>query len=79
MSVRDQEGQAREAMRRTDQVTKRAERRMREADRRGKEADRRAEEVRRRIEVSNIEPRPLPDMREDSLPSMPRFPSRPSD
>jgi hypothetical protein len=33
-----------------------------------KEADLRAKEVRRRIEVGDVEPRPLPGMREDSLP-----------
>jgi DnaJ domain len=79
MSVRDQEGRTREAMRRTDQVTKRIEGRMREVDRRAKEADLKAEEVRRRTEVGDIEPRPLPSMREDFLPSMRRSPSRPSD
>lgn len=79
MSIRDQERQAREAMRRSDQVAKRIEGRMREADRRAKQADLRAEEVKRRIEEGDVEPRPLPGMREDSLPSMPRSPSLPSD
>src|SRR5215212_10625093 len=50
MSVRDQEGRAREA-------------------------SLRAEEVKRRIEVGDVEPRPLPGMREDSLESMESMPS----
>ena len=39
------------------------------------EASLRAEEVKRRIEVGDIEPRPLPGMREDSLRSMDSMPS----
>jgi hypothetical protein len=42
------------------------------------EAMLRAEEVRRRIEVGDVEPRPLPSLREDSLPSTPSSPSIPS-
>ena len=56
---------------------------MRRADRevgpkiaaRAHEASLRANEVKRRIEVGDVEPRPLPGMREDSLESMESMPS----
>ncbi len=70
MSVRDQERRAREAMRRSDEVAGRIERRMQGATRQANEATLRAEEVRRRIEVSDVQPRPLPSLREDSMESM---------
>ena len=70
MSVRDQERRAREAMRRSDEVQKRINKRMQGAVRQQNEAMLRAEEVRRRIEVGDIQPRPLPSLREDSLESM---------
>lgn len=58
-------------MRKADQVVGRIERRMRTAERQAKEAMLRAEEVRRRIEVGDdVEPRPLPSLREDSVGSM---------
>ena len=70
MSVRDQERRAREAMRRSDEVASRIERRMRGATRQADQATLRAEEVRRRIEVGDVQPRPLPSLREDSMDSM---------
>jgi len=69
MSVREQEQRKQEALRKAKEVEKRIERRMRETDRRAHEAELRAEEVRRRIETGDVEPRPLPGMREDSIPS----------
>ena len=70
MSVRDQERRAWEAMRRSDEVAHRIKRRMDAADRQAKEATLRAEEVRRSIEVGDVQPRPLPSLREDSMESM---------
>ena len=70
MSVRDQERRAREAMRRSDEVASRIERRMQEAVRQADQATLRAEEVERRIEVGDVQPRPLPSLREDSMESM---------
>jgi hypothetical protein len=70
MSVRDQERRAPEAMRRSDEVASRIERRMRGATRQANQATLRAEEVRRRIEVGDVQPRPLPSLREDSMESI---------
>ena len=70
MSVRDQERRAQEAMRQANKVRTRIERRMQGAVRQADEASLRAEEVRRRIEVGDIQPRPLPSLRADSLGSM---------
>src|ERR687894_2837127 len=70
MSVRDQERRAREAMRRADETASRIARRMQRAVRQADEASLRAEEVRRSIEVGDVQPRPLPSLREDSIPSM---------
>ena len=78
MSVRDQERRAEEAMRHSDKVKGRIDRRMQSAVRQANEADLRAEEVRRRIEVGDVQPRPLPSLREDSIPSSPSMPSTPS-
>src|ERR687886_495609 len=78
MSVRDQERRAEEAMRQSDKVKGRIDRRMQSAVRQANEADLRAEEVRRRIEVGDVQPRPLPSLREDSIPSSPSMPSTPS-
>jgi hypothetical protein len=75
MSVRDQERRARQAMRRSDEVRTRIERRMQQAVHQADEAMLRAEEVRRRIEVGDVEPRPLPSLREDSIPSIPSMKS----
>lgn len=79
MSVREQERRAREAMRRADEVTRRIEGRMRQAERQENEAVLRAQEVERRIEAGDVRPRPLPSLREDSIPSAPNSPSIPSD
>ena len=70
MSVRDQERRARQAMRRSEEVRARIDQRMQNAVHQADEATRRAEEVRRRIEVGDIVPRPLPSLREDSIPSI---------
>ncbi len=70
MSVRDQERREREAMRHSDKVASRIERRMQGAARQANEATLRAEEVERRIEVGDVQPRPLPSLREDSMESM---------
>jgi hypothetical protein len=43
---------------------------MQRAERQADEASQRAEEVRRSIEVGDVQPRPLPSLREDSIPSM---------
>jgi hypothetical protein len=71
MSIRDQERRQKESERRIGE-------RMRLADKhvlgnilaRQKEADRRAREIVRRIEKGDMDPRPLPGLREDSLQSM---------
>ncbi len=78
MSVREQERRAREAMRRSEEVKRRIDSRMQQAVRQANEVDHRAEEVRRRIEVGDVQPRPLPSLRADSLPSAPSMPSMPS-
>ena len=70
MSVRDQERRAQEAIRRADEVAGRILRRMHAADRQAKEATLRAEAVERSIEVGDVQPRPLPSLREDSMESM---------
>src|SRR5215217_5429656 len=70
MSVCDQERRAREAMRRSNEVQSRIERRMQGATRQANQATLRAEEVERRIEVGDVQPRPLPSLREDSMESM---------
>jgi hypothetical protein len=58
-------------MRRSEEVQKRIDQRMKDAVRQAEEAMVRAEEVRRRIEVGDVQPRPLPSLREDSIPSIP--------
>src|SRR3954462_12690502 len=75
MSVRDQERRARQALSRSNDVQTRIERRMNQAVRQAEEAMLRAEEVRRRIEVGDVDPRPLPSLREDSIPSIPSMKS----
>jgi hypothetical protein len=75
MSVRDQERRAQEAMRRSEETQTRINSRMQGAVRQADQASLRAEEVRRRIEVGDIEPRPLPSLREDSLKSSPSMKS----
>src|SRR5215217_8668320 len=76
MSVRDQERRAREAERRISQAMRRADREVgQKIAARAHEATLRANEVKRRIEVGDVQPRPLPGMREDSMESMPSMPS----
>jgi hypothetical protein len=76
MSIRDQERRARESERRINQAMRRADREVgQKIAARAHEASLRAEEVKRRIEVGDVEPRPLPGLREDSLPSMESMPS----
>jgi hypothetical protein len=43
---------------------------IRDQERRAREATRRADQVVRRIERGDVEPRPLPSLREDSMKSM---------
>lgn len=68
--MREQERRKRQAIDRADGVKNRIAGRMRDAELMAKEAKRRADQVKRRIEVGDVEPRPLPSLREDSLPSM---------
>jgi hypothetical protein len=68
--MREQERRKRQAIDRADGVKNRIAGRMRDAELIAKEAERRADQVKRRIEVGDVEPRPLPSLREDSLPSM---------
>jgi hypothetical protein len=76
MSVRDQERRAREAERRITDAMRRADREVKPTiEARSHEATLRANEVKRRIEVGDVQPRPLPGMREDSLESMESMPS----
>ncbi len=76
MSVRDQERRQQEAERKLNEAMLRADREVRQPmEARAKAADRRKEQVKRRIEVGDVEPRPLPGMREDSLASMESMPS----
>lgn len=70
MSMREQERRKREAIRRADGIKDRIAGRMRDAELLAKESKRRADQVKRRIEVGDVDPRPLPGFREDSLPSM---------
>ncbi|MGI8859548.1 MAG: hypothetical protein ACR2HO_05270 [Rubrobacteraceae bacterium] len=79
MSIRDQERRQREVERRIDDRMRRADRDVRQRiEQRANAASRRSEQVRRRIERGDVEPRPLPGMREDSLESMPSMKSLPS-
>jgi hypothetical protein len=71
MSVRDQERREREARRRIDEAMRRADREVKpRMEARARAADRRKEQVRRAIEVGDVQPRPLPGLREDSMASM---------
>jgi len=70
MSMREQERRKRRAIDRAEGIKDRIAGRMRDAELLAKESRRRAEQVKRRIEVGDVEPRPLPGLREDSLPSM---------
>jgi hypothetical protein len=76
MSIRDQERRQRQAERRINERMRRADREVgQKIAARAHEASLRSEEVKRRIERGDVEPRPLPGMREDSTPSMESMPS----
>ena len=68
--MREQERRKRQAISRADGIKNRIAGRMHKAELLAKESKRRADQVKRRIEVGDVEPRPLPSLREDSLPSM---------
>ena len=71
MSIREQERRQREAMKRIDERMRRSDREIRGAmEERSRQADLRAREIVRRIEKGDVDPRPLPGLREDSLESM---------
>jgi hypothetical protein len=70
MSMRETERRKRRAKRRADSVGKEIARKRRNTELLAKEARRRADQVKRRITVGDVEPRPLPSEREDSLPSI---------
>lgn len=76
MSVRDQERKAQQAERRMSEAMRRADREVgKKIEARAHEASLRANEVKRRIEKGDVEERPLPGMREDSMPSIASMPS----
>jgi hypothetical protein len=76
MSVRDQERRQREAERRMDKEMRRADKETRrEIEARAGAADKRMRQVIRRIEKGDVEPRPLPGVREDSMESIESMPS----
>ena len=71
MSVREQERRQREAERRMSEAMRRADRDVRGGiEARARAASHRAEQVKRRIEKGDVQPRPLPSLREDSMESM---------
>ena len=71
MSIREQERRQRQVQKRIDERMRRSDREIRGAiDERSRQADLRAAEIVRRIEKGDIDPRPLPGIREDSLESM---------
>lgn len=76
MSVRDQERRQKEAERRIGEAMRRADREVgKQIERRARAADIRADQIVRHIEKGDVEMRPLPGLREDSLPSMESMPS----
>lgn len=76
MSVRDQERRQKAAERRMNEVMRRADKEVRQTiEARARAADRRKEEVKRRIEKGDVQPRPLPGVREDSMQSEPSMKS----
>ena len=71
MSIREQERRQRQAEKRIDGRMRRSDREVRGAmDERSRQADLRADEIVRRVEKGDVDPRPLPGIREDSLESM---------
>jgi hypothetical protein len=76
VSIREQERRQNEAERRITERMRAADRRVRGGIlARQKAADLRADEVVERIEKGDVEPRPLPSLREDSMASMESTPS----
>jgi hypothetical protein len=76
MSIRDQERRQKRAQRRIDERMRLADKHVRgSAVARQREADRRANDVIKRIEKGGVDPRPLPGLREDSIPSTESSPS----
>ena len=76
MSVREQERRQKEAERRMDKEMRRADRETRkQIEARAGAAAKRMQQVIRRIEKGDVEPRPLPGLREDSMESMESMPS----
>ncbi|MBA2692282.1 MAG: hypothetical protein H0U65_07295 [Rubrobacter sp.] len=70
MSVRDQERQEQELMRRVKEAERKSDKEVGERiQKQQREAELRADEVERRIEKGDVKPRPLPGMREDSVES----------
>jgi len=79
MSIRDQERRQKQVEQRIDERMRRADREVgRRIEQRASAAAHRAEQVKRRIEKGDVEPRPLPGMREDSMASMESMESMPS-
>lgn len=71
MSIREQERRQRESERRMDKAMHEADRKVKgRIEARAKEATLRANDVVRRIEKGDVQPRPLPGVREDSMESM---------
>jgi hypothetical protein len=71
MSIREQERRQKEAEKRIEGEMRRADRQVRGSmEARAREAEKRAGEVVRRIEKGDVQPRPLPNLREDSMASM---------
>ena len=71
MSIREQERRQKEAAKRIEGEMRRADRQVRGSmEARAREAEKRAGEVVRRIEKGDVQPRPLPNLREDSMASM---------
>jgi hypothetical protein len=75
VSVRDQERRQREAERKIAERMRVADDRVRGILARQNAADVRANQVVERIEKGGVDPRPLPSLREDSMPSMQSTPS----
>jgi hypothetical protein len=76
ISVRDQERRQREAERRIDGRMRAADKHVRgDILARQKAADCRANDVVKRIEKGDVDPQPLPSLREDSMASMESMPS----
>jgi hypothetical protein len=76
VSIREQERRQRESARRIEKSMREADKHVRGSIMaRQKEAEGRAKDIIRRIEKGDVDPRPLPGVREDSLASMESMPS----